>query len=608
MLEAQQSAGGTDRSTVLDGFRDWVAKTPDEPAVRCGDLTLTYAELDAAADRLAAVLAGRGVCAESVVGLAVRRDANLAVGVLATAKIGAAYLPLDPDHPADRIRLMLADAGASIVMTQVAVTATMGSAGWGERVSPLHLDEPIAGDPAAGTVDPASAPAGPDSLLYVIYTSGSTGRPKGIAMQQGPQIALLNWCVNHYAERPCALQYFPITADVAYLELLSTWWLGGCAVIATEHERYDVAALADLIRDRRISKVLLPVVALDQLARHTAGRPSDVATLREVITTGDRLAITPAVREMLSALPSAYLDNHYGSTEVNVVTAPRLTSPAESWPQFPAIGRPMSDARIYVLDQNLAPVPPNVPGEIYVGGPPLARGYLGRAALTAAAFLPDPFSDRPGARMYRIGDLGRWRPNGVLQFIGRADFQIKLHGYRIEPGEIEALLCARADVTEAVVVLVGEGESAMLAAYFVAADQPPAASELRDQLAGQLPAHMIPQAFVPLPELPLTGTGKVDRKGLPAPAEFGPAFTAPRDALEQLIAEVFADVLGVDRISVDLSFFGLGGHSLLVTQVAYRIRAATGADLPLKSVFEHPTVAALAAEIRRTGGELARPA
>lgn len=600
MAGEQQTAPGRTTRTVLEGFDVWVAKAPDEHAVISGGTALSYWELDEAAESLARDLRALGAGPETVVGLCVQRGTGLAVAVLGVVKAGAAYLPLDPAHPAERSRSVLADAGATLVVTDRSVSAGLDAEGWGQaRVYELDGEHPVPAVADPGGPDD-SGPAGEaDRLLYVLYTSGSTGRPKGIAMQSGPQITLLDWCREHYAERPVALQYFPVTADVAFLELMSTWWLGGCAVIATELERYDVAALAGLVERHAVTKVLLPVVALDELARYSRTAPDQVATLRELITTGDRQVITPAIRELCDQSPGMFLDNHYGSTEVNVVTAPRLTAPAAEWPDHPLTGRPMSAARIYVLDANFSPVPPNVQGEIYVGGGPPARGYTGRPGLTAAAFLPDPYAGVPGARMYRTGDLGRWRPGGVLEYLGRADFQIKLHGYRIEPGEIEALLRERTDVERAVVLRIGEGQDAYLAAYLIAVGEPPPPGELQEYLASKLPAPMVPSSYVFLPEFPLTGTGKVDRKALPLPDGGGPQWVAPRDETERAAAEVLAQALGRDRIGVTDDFFRMGGHSLLVTQVVHRLRAALGVQLPLRAVFERPTAAALAEEVRR---------
>lgn len=590
-----------DRS-VLDGLHEWVERTPAAPAVVCGEQVLSYRDLDRRADQFAWWLRDHGVGTESVVAMALRRGVDMAVAVVGILKAGGGYLPLEPDYPDRRILSPLADSGCGVVVADPEVADRLRAAGASPEILSL-TDEAIAGFP----VHRPEMTAGMDNLQYVLYTSGSTGRPKGIAMSQGPQIRLLDWCRERYADQAVSLQYFPITTDVASVELFCTWWGGGCVVIATEWERHDVAAVARLIRRHGISRILLPVVAMQQLARHATEHPEDVETLRELITTGDRQVITAEIRQMCDALPDVFLDDHYGSTEVNVVTAPRLTPPAAGWPDSPPVGRPIGDARVYVLDANLMPVPKNVQGEIYIGGGPPARGYAGNPALTAASFVPDPFVATPGARMYRTGDLGRWRTGGVLEFLGRADFQIKYRGYRIEPGEIEAALTERDDVSQAVVALVRsdgrEMREGLLTAYVVPAPLPPGsvlhAERLRDHLATRLLPQMIPQAFVITDALPMTETGKIDRRRLPHPDEVEPESVAPRDDLETVIAKVWADALGLDGIGVKHNFFWLGGHSLLVTRVIYELREILGVDLPLSALFERPTIESFAVEVRR---------
>ncbi len=585
--------------TVLEGFDRAAGRAPASIAATCGDRSLTYRELAERANRIAWRLHEHGAGLETVVGVCLPRGLSMAAAVLGVLKAGAAYLPLEPEYPDERLRLALTGTGARVLLADDTVRGRLVAAGWADPVV-------VPGEDGAATAP--DQVAGPGNLQYVIHTSGSTGQPKGIAMQHAPQIALLDWSRERYRERPVALQYFPITTDVASLELLSAWWSGGQLVIATERDRYDISAIARLIRQHAITKALLPVAALQELARHAVDHPDDVATLRELITTGDRLTITPEIRLMCERLPGAYLDDHYGSTEVNVVTAPRLTPPSQEWPDRPAIGSPIATARVYVLDGRLSPAPVNVPGEIYVGGGPLARGYLRRGELTAAAFLPDPFSPLPGARMYRTGDLGRWRAGGVLECLGRVDFQIKLRGYRIEPGEIETLLQARDDIKEAVVTVIpGEdpagGTGDMLVAYVVPAALPDGqvmhTEPVREYLASRLPTFMIPHTFVVLDELPLTGSGKVDRRNLPAPGTVEPPFVAPRDDIESAIAEIWADNLGLDAVGIKHNFFWLGGHSLLVTRIIYELRDALGVDLPLAAMFERPTVESLAVQTRK---------
>lgn len=596
------NATKTHERNILDGLNEWVEKTPAAPAVVCGEQVLSYRDLDRRANQLAWWIRDHAVGPESVVAMAVRRNVDMAVAVVGILKADAGYLPLEPDYPEHRVLSILADPGCGIVVADPEAADRLRAAGSSLEILSL-TDENIADFP----VRPPKTTAGVDNLQYVLYTSGSTGRPKGIAMSHGPQIRLLDWCRNRYAGQSVSLQYFPITTDVASVELFCTWWSGGCVVIANEWERYDIAAVARLIRRHKISRILLPVVAMQQLARHATEHPEDVETLRELITTGDRQVVTAELRQMCDALPDVFLDNHYGSTEINVVTAPRLTPPAADWPDSPLLGRPIGDARTYVLDANLMPVPKNVQGEIYVGGGPLARGYAGSAALTAASFVPDPFAAAPGARMYRTGDVGRWRAGGVLEFLGRADFQIKYRGYRIEPSEIEAMLIERDDVSQAVVALIRsddrEMREGMLTAYVVPAPLPPGAvlhaEPLRDHLTTRLPPQMVPQAFVITDALPMTETGKIDRHRLPHPDEIEPESVAPRDDLETVIAKVWADALGVDSVGVKHNFFSLGGHSLLVTRVIYELREILGVDLPLAALFERPTIESLAIETRR---------
>ncbi len=457
----------------------------------------------------------------------------------------------------------------------------------------------------------------------MVYTSGSTGRPKGIAMGHGPTAALMEWAGKTHRRQSRALHYFPITSDVGSYELFATWLSGGCVIMTSDQDRYDVDRLAELIGQHQVETVLLPFLALDQLARNYPGHPHALKSLREIVTTGDRLVLTPAIKAMCADLQVELLENQWGSTEVNVVTTARMRPPAQDWPQTPGIGKPVGQARVYVLDANLAYSPVNVPGDLYVGGGVLSRGYAGRPDLTAAAFVPDPFSTTPGARLYRTGDLGRWRPDGELEFLGRADFQVKLHGYRVEPGEVESALRAQPGVGEAVVVLGWQtpavrtadgsprtalrdpgGERASLIGYLVPDGGQPSLPELRAELRKLLPSYMVPEHFVMLDRLPTTTTGKVDRARLPALelAEPEPTRTEPRDETEKAIAEVWQDMLGIDDLDVDDNFFALGGHSLLVNQLVFRLKERLAVDVPLRALFEAPTVATLADWVRESGG------
>lgn len=578
---------------VSTRFEHTVRKTPIRPALSFGGRTLSYRELNVRANRLAHLLRARGIGPEAVVGVLLRRGLDLGVTLLAVAKAGGAFLPIDPDHPAERIRFMLANARARLVVSQRELVDRLPG-GFETQVLCLtdtELGRFPATNPPTVTTD--------DNLLYVVYTSGSTGEPKGIAMPHGPTVDLMDWCRRVYRERQRTLVYYPATSDVFTYELLSTWWCGGSALIASENDRLDVARVATLIRQHQLTNVLLPFVFLDHLARYAEEHRCEFESLTEVVTTGDRLIITPSIRALAARLPDSFVDNQWGSTEVNVVTTLRLAQPAEDWPEIPTIGRPVGSARVYVLDDNLKPTAVNVPGQIYVGGPPLGRGYLGRPDLTARSFLPDPFTRKTGARMYQTGDLGRWRPNGTLEFLGRADFQVKIRGHRVDPGEIESALRERPDVADATVMATGVGAAgAGLVAYVVPTGNAPSGSELRNALRAKLPEHMIPHQVVFLDRMPLTTTGKIDRKRLPAPDLGECGYAAPTDAAQEAIAGVWADVLNLPRVGVHDDFFELGGHSLLVTQVVYRLREIFGVQLPLRALFERPTVAGIAAELQ----------
>jgi amino acid adenylation domain-containing protein len=584
---------GRRESTIPELFEERVRASPDNPAFVFDGQDLSYAELNLRANEIAWWLRGENIGPESVVAIRMRRGVSLATTILGIMKAGGAYLPLDLDDPPDRRSQMLLDAGA--VMTIADEASDRGDGGYG--------GVPVRVLPGNFTAYPESDPplrACPDNLLYVVYTSGSTGQPKGIAMCHGPTVRLMRWSGRVHRQRSKTLHYFPITSDVGSYELMATWLSGGCVVMAAEQDRYDVGRLSALIEQHTIETVLLPFSALDQLARGYPGCAGSLKSLREIVTTGDRLAVTPAIRTMCSALGIELLENQWGSTEVNVVTAARLSQPAQEWPDVPSIGRPVAGARIYVVDDNLALSPVNVPGALHVGGTPLARGYIGHPDMTALAFVPDPFASEPGQRMYRTGDLGYWRPDGELEFRGRADFQLKVHGYRVEPGEIQAALRSAAGVAEAVVIATDLGADQLsLVAYIVPDGDPPAAAEFRAELLGRLPGYMVPAHYVTLDRLPRTATGKVNRSLLPAPiAAHDGARTDPHDQVEKAIAAIWAETLGVENVTTEDNFFVLGGHSLLVNQAISRLNSELGTELPLRALFDAPVLADLADRVR----------
>jgi thioesterase domain-containing protein/aryl carrier-like protein len=439
----------------------------------------------------------------------------------------------------------------------------------------------------------------------VIFTSGSTGVPKGVAMPHRPLVNLVAWQLRHSAlgagER--TLQFASLSFDVSCQELFSTWAAGGTLVLISEELRLDAAALLDVLRAQAVERLFLPFVALQQLAEIAAERDAWPTALREVVTAGEQLQITPAVAELFDRLPACRLFNQYGPSETHVVTACALGGPARSWPALPSIGVPVANTRILLLDPAFGLVPAGVPGELCIGGANLARGYLARPDLTAERFVPDPLGES-GERLYRTGDLARWRPDGTLEFLGRSDQQLKIRGFRVEPGEIEAALAAHPGVREAAVVARQDpGTSARrLVAYVVAQGSGATAAELRAQVRDRLPDYMVPAAFHFLEALPLTPSGKVNRRALPAleatAGEEGGS-VPPRTPLEEEIAGVWGQVLGVERLGVTDSFFDLGGNSLLAVRLLARIRRRLGRDLPLASLFAGPTIGHQAALIER---------
>ncbi|WP_407562710.1 amino acid adenylation domain-containing protein [Streptomyces sp. 184] len=561
--------------SVLDRVGEWVRRSPGAVAVRCGAEALSYGELDARANRLARYLLRLGVGRESRVGLCLPRGVEMVAAILAVWKAGGAYVPLDPAYPADRLAFMVADSGAQVVL----------SAGDLAPEGAVRLDE-VAGEIGAESAEPPATVVEPGQLAYVIYTSGSTGRPKGVAVpHEGPaNLAEAMRPVLGVAQDVTVLQFASFSFDAAVLDVAVTLAAGGTLAIASDEERVEPAALAEMIRSSGVS--VASVV------------PSLLSVLDPAAVTGVRNWVLGA--ELLTAdLASkwsrqAKVWNTYGPTEATVITtATPLDSDIEPHDAAPAIGRPIGNAHTYVLDDFLRPVPPGVVGELYLAGPGLARGYIGRGGLTAERFVACLFE--PGARMYRSGDLARWSDDGLLHFAGRADEQVKIRGFRIEPGEIEAVLAAHPYVAQAAVVVREDrpGDK-RLVAYVVASEGGVAADDLREFAATRLPEHMVPAAVVTLDALPLTPNGKTDRAALPAPDLAGRVSgRAPANATESALCALFAEVLGLERVGADDDFFALGGDSITSMQLASRARRE-GLVLTPRQVFEAKTPERLA--------------
>ncbi|MEU8778954.1 amino acid adenylation domain-containing protein, partial [Streptomyces sp. NPDC048606] len=591
----------TDRAVpaanVAEVFAERAALTPDAVAVVAGEDRLTFAGLAERAGRLAAVLVAEGVGPDSVVALAVPRSADAVVAVLAVLKAGGAYLPLDLDHPAERLAFMLEDASPVCAVTTRAVADLVPG------TPAVVLDDPLTEARLAAAVPGPDVAVDPENAAYVIYTSGSTGRPKGVVLRHAGLTALFR---DHERElylpvaarsgrRVRALHTASFSFDSSWEQLL--WLVAGHELhVLDEFERRDAEAVVAYVRAAEID-------ALDVTPSY-GRRLVDAGLLagpwRPALFLLGGEAVPAALWTELRELPDVEVVNYYGPTEF---TVDALVARVGDCPT-PVVGRPLDNARAHVLDSRLRPLPVGVPGELYLSGTQNARGYLGRAALTSERFVADPFGG-PGERMYRTGDLARWRADGLLEFLGRSDDQVKIRGFRVELGEVESALSALPGVSAAAVVVREDVAGGARLVGYVTGTADPAA--IRERLAPLLPEHMVPAAVVGLAELPTTISGKLDRAALPAPAA-GEELVgrAPRGAAEERVAAVFAEALGLASVGADADFFRLGGHSLLATRVVARLRAA-GDDCSVRDVFEARTVAALAARVDGRGSTV-RPA
>ncbi len=588
-------------ASPLAQFRAQVDRTPDALAVQTPRGTRTFRELAAEADRVAAVLRRYGARRGGRVGVCLPSSLELPGALVGALASGAAYVPLDPGYPRARLAYMIEDAALDVIIASTDTTPLVSgtapiivldaadAADAGEVVSDLDG----AGEEGAPVFDPDAS-----DLAYLVYTSGSTGRPKGVAVSHEVLANLVDWQVRRSGPRPRTLQLAPLSFDVSLQEIFSTWAAGGALVLCDEALRTKPVELLALAREYEVERFFLSP-ALFQLLADIAPVEDWPPSLRELMVAGDRLRLTPAIREVLAARPDLLLLNHYGPSETHVMTEHDVVDTGED---LPPIGRPIQGATTYVLDADLRALPAGAVGQLFVGGCVLAQGYVGDPAMTADRFVPDPFAAAPGARMYRTGDLARFRPDGSIQFLGRVDHQLKIRGYRVEPAEVEAELERVAGVRSAVVVgHVLDGTTTLVGYVEPEADGSVDIGRLRAELRSRVPQWMVPERILVLDAFPLTPSGKVDRRALtgraltPEPAS--PGATRPRSELEAALCEIWAEVLGVEAVGVHDSFFELGGHSLALTQVAARVRSRFGVDLALRTFFEAVTVEALSREI-----------
>ena len=585
-------------------MEDRAAATPEAVAVVYDGAEFSYGDLHQRANRLARLLAGQGAGPERFVALAVPRSFDLIVALLAVLKTGAGYLPVDPSYPADRIAYMLADAQPDLLLTTTGTAPCLPPAAvTGARLVMLDdadLISDLARYPAhnlgrAEWLNPAHA-------AYMIYTSGSTGSPKGVVVPHAGIANRLAWMQARYQLRASdrVLQKTPSTFDVSVWEFFWPLIEGAVLVVAHADGHRDPAYLARLIRSQEVTTAHFVPSFLELFLAEPAA--AECVSLRQVFCSGEELPV-PVQDRFFEVLPGTRLHNLYGPTEASVDVTSWECHAGPHTMRVP-IGKPIWNTSVYVLDASLRPVPPRVPGELYLAGVQLARGYLNRAGLTAQRFVANPYGP-PGSRMYRTGDLACWRGDGAIEFLGRVDGQVKIRGQRVELGEIEAVLLGHPLLAQAAVVLrTDQRGTAQLVAYVVANAGEPAPAELRAFLAAALPAFMVPSAFVVLGQLPLMPNGKLDRGSLPQ-QDFSviAGSGAPRSPREEILCQLFAEILSLDRVGINDNFFEIGGHSLLIPRLLSRIREELGISLPVRVLFEKPTVAMLAgAATERPGG------
>ncbi|MER7014798.1 amino acid adenylation domain-containing protein [Saccharopolyspora sp. NPDC000359] len=584
--------------SLPEQFEAQVRRSPDLPAVLDGS-ALSYAQLNSRANRLARWLIARGAGPEQAVPLFLPRGATQLVALWAAVKAGAAYVPVDPALPPERVAATLAGFRAPLLLT----TSDLAEQLPAEVPPPFALDDPdlVAELAQERDADLTDAERGtrlrPEHPLYVIHTSGSTGRPKPVEMTAGAMANLLAWQREVLEPAPgrVVAHFAPIGFDVSAQEVFSALLTGKTLAVCPQEVRRDPGPLVDWLDEHEVAELFAPALVVEAVATAAVERGRHLPALRDVVQAGEALVRTPAIAEFVRQHPDRRLHNHYGPTETHVVVG--CTPPSRESGPAP-IGRPIGGLRAYVLDRWLNPVAPGAVGELHIAGAGVARGYRDLPGMTAERFVADPFGP-PGTRMYRTGDLARWSADGQLHYAGRADLQLKIRGFRVEPGEVEAVLAGHPAVSRcAVVPRPGRNGESRLVAYVVPQrDLPVAAAELRKHLGQALPDHMVPGAFAFLDELPLGRNGKLDRAALPDPDGERTADQLPRTPEESVLCGLFAEVLGLPSVGVHDDFFRSGGHSFLAAQLVRRIQLVFGAELSVRSVFEAPTVAELAAEL-----------
>jgi amino acid adenylation domain-containing protein len=579
--------------TIAQLFEEVASKYPERIATVGGSQKLSYAELNSRANSLAVKLRHAGVAPGTMVGCCIERSVEMIIALVAVLKAGGAYVPLDPSYPKQRLDSMLAETCAPVMLCQRSLIAKLGN----QEIPAIYVDDMAASGPLWDTRNPESIGAATD-LAYVMYTSGSTGQPKGVMVENRAVVRLVrntNFCT--FGPEEVFLQFAPVSFDASTLEIWGPLLNGGTLVLMPS----QAASLEDIgrtIREHGVTAMWLTSGLFNLMVEQ---RLDDLRPIRQLLAGGDVLS-SRHVRKVLENLPDCTVINGYGPTENTTFTCCHVMRRGDTVPESVPIGKPVSNSRAYILDEDLRPVPAGTAGELYAGGDGVARGYLKDAIGTAEKFVPDPFSDEPNARMYRTGDLARWRHDGVVEFLGRIDNQVKIHGYRIEPGEIELALRTHRMINQACVVpWKDENGLKRLVGYFTTVDDQELASrEVKQFLSGKVPAHMVPALFVRMEALPLSPNGKVDRAAFRAPVferEESPAERSTAAGLEGQIAEVWKRVLRAERVGLDDNFFDLGGDSLLLLAVHSNLQKGLQIEIPITDLFEFTTVRTLAVRL-----------
>ncbi len=579
-------------------IHQWVEHTvnqrPEAIAVAFGSNRLTYAELNARANRLAHALSAINGVQGGMAGICLERSTDLMVAILAVLKAGAAYVPFDVEYPADRLQYMAETSRIPVMITTAALSKRLP----GGDFRTIDVNDSTLFSAAADSN--LNLKITPDQPAYVLFTSGSTGKPKGVTMPHRALSNLIDWQLQETSVHADGktVQFAPVSFDVHFQEIFSTWADGGCICLINDDMRLNPLLLTQYLAEHRINRLYLPFIALQNLAEISQNTTADLSSLKEIITAGEQLQVTPALIRFFEKLPHCKFYNHYGPTEAHVVSSYPLTGAPSTWPKLPPIGKEIQATQLYILDEQLKPVADGAEGELFIAGICLALGYLNREDLTNERFIDNPFAK--GEKMYRTGDLARREKDGNIQYLGRIDGQVKVRGYRIELGEIEVVLSRFTNVS-AVAVTVREdqpGEKRLVAYLVMNGSEKLNLRDVRAHVHNQLPDYMMPSAFVQLDELPRTPSGKIDRRQLPEPntdrPDLGIAYAAAETTTQKTLVSLWERLLNIKPVGINDNFFDLGGNSLLALQSVAILKQEHGLDVSVVKVYQHPTVAGIA--------------